>query len=226
MSRRGSPLNITVSTGLPDGLAEMDFFREPETEKLVFTSERASPALREVAGRFARVEVFALDASGCVDLTEVLRGLPRLGVRNLLPEGGGELNFSMLQADLIDEIYLTLCPFAFGGRTAPTPFDCNGLAKERVRKLALRESRVGPKGELFLRYEVLREAPPWTRASSFARDTRSPEKAGRDDVDILGSIRPYPGPLLSGEGRGERAPTSPVGEVHGRGRGGPGIHPE
>jgi len=153
------PLNITVSTGLPDGLAEMDFFREPETEKLVFTTERASPALRETAGRFARVEVVALDASGRVDLTEVLRGLPRLGVRNLLLEGGGELNFSMLQADLIDEIYLTLCPFAFGGRTAPTPFDGDGLPKERVRKLALRESRVGSKGELFLRYELLREAP-------------------------------------------------------------------
>lgn len=137
----------------------MDFFREPETEKLVFTTERASSALREAAGRFARVEVVALDTSGRVDLTEVLRGLPRLGVRNLLLEGGGELNFSMLQADLIDEIYLTLCPFAFGGRTAPTPFDGNGLPKERVRKLVLRESRVGSKGELFLRYEVLREAP-------------------------------------------------------------------
>ena len=41
-------------------------------------------------------------------------------VRRLLCEGGGELNEAMFQADLVDEIHLTICPKIFGGRAAPT----------------------------------------------------------------------------------------------------------
>ena len=41
------PRNITVCSVLPENLAGMDFFRSPVTEKLVFTTERTTPALRE-----------------------------------------------------------------------------------------------------------------------------------------------------------------------------------
>ena len=153
------PANITVCSILPENLAEMNFFRCPETEKLVFTTERTPPALREAASQYARIEVVAEDGSGRVDLVEVLRKLPALGVGHLLLEGGGELNFSMLEAGLIDEIYLTVCPFIFGGRTAPTAFDGAGFARESVRKLALKSHRLSASGEVFLHYEVL-SAPP------------------------------------------------------------------
>jgi riboflavin-specific deaminase-like protein len=153
------PRNITVCSILPETLAEMRFFRAPETEKLVFTTERTPPDLLEVARRFARVEVVVNDGSGRVDLVQVVRKLLPLGVRHLLLEGGGELNFSMLQANLIDEIYLTICPFVFGGRTAPTAFDGAGLTRDHVRKLALKSHRLSSAGELFLRYDVLPEGP-------------------------------------------------------------------
>ena len=39
-------------------------------------------------------------------------------VRRLLCEGGGELNSAMIQAGLVDEIHLTLCPLLFGGKSA------------------------------------------------------------------------------------------------------------
>ncbi len=55
------PRNITVCTVLPENLAEMSFFRSPETEKLVFTTERTPsdrPRSRETIrpdrGRSAR----------------------------------------------------------------------------------------------------------------------------------------------------------------------------
>jgi 5-amino-6-(5-phosphoribosylamino)uracil reductase len=153
------PRNITVCSVLPKNLAKMNFFRSPETEKLVFTTERTPPTLREAAARYARIEVVALDKSGRVDLIEVLRKLATLGVRHLLLEGGGELNFSMLDAGLVDEIYLTICPFIFGGRTAPTSFDGAGFAREHVRKLALKSHRLSTSGELFLRYDVLADVP-------------------------------------------------------------------
>jgi 5-amino-6-(5-phosphoribosylamino)uracil reductase len=153
------PRNITVCSALPENLADMHFFRSPETEKLVFTTERTPPDLRAAASRYARVEVVPIDGSGRVDLTEVLRKLPSLGVHHLLLEGGGELNFSMLAAGLIDEIYLTVCPFIFGGRTAPTSFDGAGFIRDHVRKLALKTHRISASGEVFLHFEVLSDTP-------------------------------------------------------------------
>jgi riboflavin-specific deaminase-like protein len=57
------------------------------------------------------------------------------GVKRLLCEGGGDLNAAMFQADLVDEINLTICPMVFGGRNAPTIADGRdlpnlGLAKQ------------------------------------------------------------------------------------------------
>lgn len=153
------PLNVVVTSSLPDDLDRMDFFREPETRKLAFTTARTPAALRATAARFARVEVVAPDASGRVNLVAVVESLHALGVRRLLLEGGGALNFSMLDADLIDEVHLTLCPFLFGGRTAPTPFDGAGFTRDRVRKLALQDHRIGARGEIFLRYLVLPGSP-------------------------------------------------------------------
>ncbi len=154
LASKGSeqPWNVVVASNLPDDPDAMDFFREPSTEKLVFTTVTDST---EVLARLARIEVVAPDAGGRVDLVEVLRRLSILGVRRLLLEGGGEMNFSMLAANLIDEVYLTLCPFVFGGRTAPTSFDGAGFSREHVRKLALKSHRAAPTGELFLRYDVL-----------------------------------------------------------------------
>jgi 5-amino-6-(5-phosphoribosylamino)uracil reductase len=153
------PLNITVCTLLPENLSKMNFFRSPETEKLVFTTERTPSDRRQAARQYARIEVVPFDASGHVDLVDVLRKLPSHGVSHLLLEGGGELNFSMLEAGLVDEIYLTVCPFIFGGRAAPTSFDGAGFTRDHVRKLALKSHRQSASGEIFLHYQVLADAP-------------------------------------------------------------------
>jgi 5-amino-6-(5-phosphoribosylamino)uracil reductase len=153
------PINMTVCSLLPAGLAGMSFFNHPETEKVVFTTERTPSDLIAAARRLARVEVVPLAPNGQVDLVEVVRRMPSLGIRHLLLEGGGELNFSMISADLVDEMYLTICPFLFGGRTAPTPVDGAGFPRSHVRKLVLKSHRAGTYGELFLHYALLPDAP-------------------------------------------------------------------
>ena len=153
------PTDICVCASLPPKLAEMRFFTNEETEKLVFTTSRTPSHLIELARRYAQVELIPLNASGRVDLVEVVRRLPANGVNSLLLEGGGELNFSMLEAGFVDEVCITLAPFIFGGRSAPTSFDGVGFTYENVRKLSLKSHRVNPQGEIFLRYDVLTEAP-------------------------------------------------------------------
>jgi 5-amino-6-(5-phosphoribosylamino)uracil reductase len=59
-----------------------------------------------------------------VDLAAALAWLrDQCGIHRLLVEGGGHLNAALLQANLVDELYLTLCPLVFGGRTSPSLAD-------------------------------------------------------------------------------------------------------
>jgi riboflavin-specific deaminase-like protein len=148
------PINIAVCSELLAGLDEADFCRCVDTTKYLFTTPKAPPDRVAAAQAFARVFVAGVDASGRVDLGDVMRRLSALGVHRLLLEGGGELNFSMLERGFVDEIYLTVCPFVFGGRDAPTLFGGCGFHKDSVRKLQLLGARPGEYGEVFMHYAV------------------------------------------------------------------------
>ena len=78
------------------------------------------------------------------------------GVKRLLSEGGGELNDALFRAGLVNELHLTICPKIFGGRTAPTLADGEGVLRlADAAQLRLKsQKRIGD--ELFLIYEVLR----------------------------------------------------------------------
>jgi riboflavin-specific deaminase-like protein len=73
-------------------------------------------------------------------------------VKRLLCEGGGELNAPMFSGGFVDELYLTICPFIFGGRNAPTLADGEGIERlAEGRRFKLKKSeRVGD--ELFCVY--------------------------------------------------------------------------
>ena len=63
-----------------------------------------------------------------IDFAFVARHLRRRWkVRRLLSEGGGELNDGLFRSGLVDELHLTICPKVFGGRTAPTIVDGEGV---------------------------------------------------------------------------------------------------
>lgn len=153
------PKNIAICSSLPPQLEQMLFFRNLETEKIVFTTEKTPIQIRETAARYARVEIVSVNDNGRVNLCEVVTRLRQIGIEKLLLEGGGELNFSMLQAGLVDEIYLTVCPFIFGGRTAPSSVGGEGFPFDEVCKLQLVSHRVGINGRIFLHYNVLDEPP-------------------------------------------------------------------
>jgi riboflavin biosynthesis pyrimidine reductase len=75
-------------------------------------------------------------------------------VKKLLCEGGGELNTALIRQNLVDEIYITICPLVFGGRGAPTMADGLGVKSvEEATKLRIKSmKRVGQ--ELFVVYRV------------------------------------------------------------------------
>ncbi len=82
--------------------------------------------------RVARLRTLADDVwTSPVAPLDLRAGLEHLaaahGIRTVIVEGGGGLNDALFRADLIDEVHLTLCPWIFGGRTAPTISDGIGV---------------------------------------------------------------------------------------------------
>jgi 2,5-diamino-6-(ribosylamino)-4(3H)-pyrimidinone 5'-phosphate reductase len=88
-----------------------------------------------------------------VDLKELFPILNTMGIRKVLVEGGGELNWSLLRLGMVDDLIVTVAPKIAGGRLATTLVEGDGfdqisdginLTLERVER---RKS-----GELILRY--------------------------------------------------------------------------
>jgi riboflavin-specific deaminase-like protein len=125
-----------------------------------------SPLIILVTQRANRMRVQRLEKLGAIvhvcgkkeiNFPEALRWLHReWKVKRLLCEGGGEINDALLRADLVDEIYLTLCPKIFGGRTAPTMADGTGASTLAAATHLKLKSRRRVSDELFLHYSVAR----------------------------------------------------------------------
>jgi riboflavin-specific deaminase-like protein len=92
-----------------------------------------------------------------IDFSAAFQWLHReWNVQRLLCEGGGEINDALFREDLVDEIYLTLCPKIFGGRDAPTMADGLGAGSLTDATRLKLESRRRQDDEMFLRYSVVR----------------------------------------------------------------------
>ncbi len=120
---------------------------------IVLASERISPArLKALKGIADAVHV-----CGCeeIDFRAALAWLRReWNVKRLLCEGGGIVNTSLFRAGVVNEVHLTVCPWIFGGRQAPTIADGEGFA-DLASAARLRLKSVKREGqELFLVYEV------------------------------------------------------------------------
>jgi diaminohydroxyphosphoribosylaminopyrimidine deaminase/5-amino-6-(5-phosphoribosylamino)uracil reductase len=102
-----------------------------EIPTLVFTSGGMadSPRARRLSRRGLTVFAARTSRRG-VDLDDCLAQLCRLGVTNLLVEGGPTVLGSFLAAGLVDETHIYVAPIFLGGRDAPGP-----LADWPIKKL-------------------------------------------------------------------------------------------
>ena len=64
-----------------------------------------------------------------VDLGGALAELETAGIERLFVEGGGELIFSLFEADLVDRLSVFVGSFVIGGRDAPTLADGDGFVE-------------------------------------------------------------------------------------------------
>ena len=93
---------------------------------IVAVTEQA-PAERVEALRSAGVEIIVAGSSNHVDMQSLMEQLGAMKISSVLVEGGGSVNFSLLQAGLVDRVYAFIAPKLVGGRDAITPVEGEGF---------------------------------------------------------------------------------------------------
>ncbi len=92
--------------------------RDPTHYQTIICCTHLLDIARKRAYDAAGVKVLSINDGMQVDPTAMARVLFDEGIRTILCEGGGSLNWSLLSADLIDEIRLFVAPIVAGGTKA------------------------------------------------------------------------------------------------------------
>lgn len=90
-----------------------------------------------------------------VDLKELFFILKKMGFNKILVEGGGELNWSILQLRIVNELMVTVAPRIVGGRTATTLVEGDGYERisDGIKMELINVSRQN-NGEVVLYYKL------------------------------------------------------------------------
>ena len=120
---------------------------------VIVATARRAPRERVQKLRQAGATVLQLGRDH-VSLRTLLIHLHHLGIRRILLEGGGKMNWSMISNRLVDTIKLTVPPIIIGGTCATTLVDGEGVAKinQAIRLTLLSTRRHGK--DLVLSYKV------------------------------------------------------------------------
>lgn len=127
-----------------------------EAETLIAVSQKAPrEKVKALMDKGENIDVI-LAGEVRVDLTILMDELAQRGVRSLLLEGGSTLNFSMLQAGLVDEVRVCVAPMIAGGVGAKTLAGGDGVNYMKdAFKLELKKSyKLGK--DFILEYKVLK----------------------------------------------------------------------
>ena len=131
---------------------EIKFFQQSIKRWLLTTT--AGAQFWQGRSEFDQILVFET-STGQIDPIAACQYLNSLHITRLAVLGGGALVASMLELDLIDELWLTVCPLILGGQTAPTPVDGQGFLSKLAPRLQLLEVKTIDQ-EVFLHYRLQR----------------------------------------------------------------------
>jgi 5-amino-6-(5-phosphoribosylamino)uracil reductase len=135
---------------------QLRFFRQRVPRWLLTTTTGAKRWQQQESVDCSFERILVVDTStGEIDWHNAFQQLTQLGIERLAILGGGDLMASLLQADLIDELWLTVCPLLIGGAAAPTPVEGEGFSWQQARRLELLGVETKEQ-EVFLHYRLQR----------------------------------------------------------------------
>ena len=134
------PLMVIVSGSLDLNPLQLIFADAPV--RPIVVTHRSAPA-----ERMARVAEVVAVGDDAVDLVAAVEALQKRGATQLLCEGGPHLLGSLVAADLVDEVCLTVSPLLVGGGPGRIAAGAPGVP----RRMSLRHA-LSVEDMLFLRY--------------------------------------------------------------------------
>jgi riboflavin-specific deaminase-like protein len=76
-----------------------------------------------------KVEIITSGRDERVEINTLLPKLYQMGIKSILLEGGGNLNWSFIKENLVDEIRLTIAPWIIGGQDAISLVEGDGFSR-------------------------------------------------------------------------------------------------
>ena len=146
-----NPIKVAVVT-VADIPLESDFIKAGPARAVIFTTSQTSISHIE-ALRAHGVEVFVHE-SPRVDLKRMMTTLYEIGVRRLMVEGGGTINFELMKLGLVDELMIYIAPLLFGGAQSPTLASGLGLIRDDAIALILTNVETHDNGGVLLNYKL------------------------------------------------------------------------
>lgn len=146
-----NPIKVGVVTSADIPL-DSDFIKAGHARAVIFTTSRTSISQLETL-RANGVEVFVDDAPR-VNLGKMMETLGELGVKRLMVEGGGTINFELLRLGLVDELMIYIAPMIFGGDNAPTLASGFGLVRNDAIAMKLKNVETHEDGGILLTYKL------------------------------------------------------------------------
>jgi diaminohydroxyphosphoribosylaminopyrimidine deaminase/5-amino-6-(5-phosphoribosylamino)uracil reductase len=114
------PIRIIVDTGAKIPLESNVLNLESKAHTIIATTNLAKKEkLRELESKGAEIIILPQTDHG-VDLKCLMKELGKRKIDSVLLEGGSELNYSALEADIIDKVIAFIAPKIIGGREAKT----------------------------------------------------------------------------------------------------------
>lgn len=126
------PIKVGIISNADNLKIKGDFFNKGKTQKIIFATTQTSKRKIEEIKKKAKVFILGKEK---VNLKKAMEILYKLGVKKLMVEGGGELIFSLLKDNLVDEINLKIGNLIIGGRNSVTFVGGKGFDKLNVKKV-------------------------------------------------------------------------------------------
>ncbi len=142
-----NPIRIVLDSTLKIPM-DYQLVNDDQAETWIFTSERCDDEKMRQLKKKGHVKVFVTEGEQTVDPEEVVNILGEKGVSSVMIEGGGNVNASFLEKQLVDKVVLYIAPKLVGGKDAPTFLEGKGI-EEMMDAIELMDTEIIPVGKDF-----------------------------------------------------------------------------
>ncbi|MCW5314183.1 riboflavin deaminase [Nostoc sp. KVJ3] len=151
--RGQSPQPITCVVSASLGLSLDLPFLSQDIERWIFTTRTGLERNSDATTLQKLAELIDLGDTD-LDWDRAYSLMAERGIHKVVALGGGSLTAALVKAGRIDDWWLTIWPFIYGGKDAPSPVEGEGFVPNAAPHLELIETRQVA-SQLFLHYRTL-----------------------------------------------------------------------